>query len=167
MAVDDHVCPTCKRADDSEAISHDDFMRIVEVAESELRTKQDFFQRRTAEIGTYFYDLDDCTLKLDDLVFRIVPIGTFSNPYQSWLWAWANDEFPTVARDASARIKQLYDLTRWEVFASEGIPTSISDAQTLCALAIHILGAHGLYKLPGETLEEPILYLAVMDEVKA
>ena len=89
--------------------------------------------------------------------FPITAIGTHSAERQTWLWAWANDSCPSAAREASAAIKSLYDLTGFKVFDDIGIDASSGDAQDLSACAIHALGAIGLYRCPSEAT----LYLAV------
>ncbi len=33
---------------------------------------------------------------------RGAAIGTYSAAHQSWLWVWANEEFPPVAKESAA-----------------------------------------------------------------
>ena len=92
--------------------------------------------------------------------FETTLIGTYSSEYQSWLWAWANEDFPEVARAASRQIQALYDVTGFRVFLNEGIGASTEDAQDFTALAVHQLDAIGFFRCPSDEAG-PVLYLAV------
>jgi uncharacterized protein DUF6882 len=95
---------------------------------------------------------------IGDTRFGMTPIGTFSPEYQSWLWAWANEDFPEVARAASRRMQRLHAVTGFRVFLDNGIGASLADAWDFAALAVHQLGAIGVFRCPSVGTE---LYLAV------
>ena len=88
----------------------------------------------------------------------MTPIGTFSPEHQTWVWAWANEDFPLRARDDSRRIQKLHDVTGFRVFVSPGIGASAEDANDFIALAVHssMRSACSWCPSPG-----PVLYLAV------
>jgi hypothetical protein len=102
----------------------------------------------------------DGTLTIGGSVFGMTPIGTYSAAHDSWLWAWANEEFPAIARTASARIQSLHTVTGFRVFIDPGIKASSADVQDFTALAVHILGAIGFFRCPSDG---PVLYLAVRE----
>jgi hypothetical protein len=124
----------------------------------EIATLQRQFQHRIQDEGEWFYDLADCTLRIGNQSFPITPIGTHSTEHRSWLWGWANEEFPPHARDAARHLQSLHTLTGFRVFLSPGIGASASDAQDFVALAVHYLGAIGYFRVPAEG---PTLFLAV------
>ena len=138
-------------------MSDEEFFAFLDACRSELATLQPQFQERIRKGDRWSYDLADGTLRIGDESFPIVPIGTYSAEYESWLWAWANDDFPLSSRDASKRLQSLYTQTGFRVFIDQGIGASSSDAQDFAALAVHCLGAIGFYRVPGS----PTLYLAV------
>jgi hypothetical protein len=110
--------------------------------------------------------MNEASLAIGEMTFGVTPIGTYSPVYQTWLWAWANEDFPDVARAASRKIQGLYAVTGFRVFLNEGIEASRTDAQDFAALAVHQLNAIGFYRCPAEG-EGPLLYLAVHDhEIK-
>jgi hypothetical protein len=138
-------------------MSDDEFFAFLATCRDELVSLQAEFQQRINGRGQWFYDLSDCTLLIGDQSFPITPIGTYSAEYQSWLWAWANDEFPIKARDASKRLQSLHTLTGFQVFNEQGIGASSADAQDFAALAVHSLSAIGIFRTSGPSA----LYLAV------
>jgi len=57
--------------------------------------------------------------------------------YQTWLWAWANEEFPEAARAVSRQLQLLHSVTGFRVFINPGIEASAADAQDFAALSVH------------------------------
>ena len=102
----------------------------------------------------------DGSLTIGDTRFGMTPIGTYSTAYQSWLWAWANEEFPPAAKEAATRLRDLYAATGFRVFIGTGVRASPADAQDFVAMGIHQLGAIAMFKCPSD---EPVLYLAVFE----
>jgi hypothetical protein len=141
-------------------MSDEAFFAFLVACRDELTAKQVSFQRRIADAPRWHYEMADGSLVIGDTCFRMTPIGTFSPEYQSWLWAWANEDFPEVARAASRRIQALHALTGFRVFLDRGIGASAADAQDFAAMAVHQLGAIGFFRCPPDG-SGPALYLAV------
>jgi hypothetical protein len=140
------------------SMTDDQFFAFLTACRAELAEQQPRFIKRIEGTGRRHYEMADLTLTLGETQFSMTPIGTFSPEYQSWLWAWANQDFPPVAREASKRLQALHDITGFRVFIDPGIGASSTDAQDFAALAIHHLGAIGFFRCPSEG---PTLYLAV------
>lgn len=138
-------------------MSDEQFSAFLAACRDELAKLQPQFQRRIHGGGQWFYDLSDCTLRIGNHSFSMTPIGTHSPEHQSWLWAWANEEFPRRAREASEQLQTLQKITGFRVFTSPGIGASNNDAEDFAALAVHCLGAMGFFRVPGA----PTLFLAV------
>ena len=151
-------CPICRGLPVGHSLSDNDFFAFVEACRSELETKQEIFQQRIAGYDRWFYDLAENLLTVGTLRFRITAVGTFSSEYETWLWAWANPDYPENTREASRQIRSLFAITGFHVFTTEGIEASSADAQDFSAMAIHQLDSIGLFKCPSDG---PTLYLAV------
>ncbi|MBU6238026.1 MAG: hypothetical protein KGQ51_09355 [Planctomycetes bacterium] len=151
-------CPICRGFPVGNSFSDKEFSAFVDACRNELETKQEIFQKRIAGCDRWLYDLADNSLTLGTLRFRITAVGTFSPEYETWLWAWANPDYPATAREASRRIQSLYSITGFRVFTAEGIEATSADAQDFSAMAIHQLDSIGLFKSPSDG---PTLYLAV------
>jgi hypothetical protein len=139
-------------------MSDEEFFAFLAVCRDELADKQTRFQQRIAGAARWFYDMVDCSLTIGDERFPMTPVGTHSPEYQTWLWAWANEDFPPIAREASRRLQALHALTGFRVFLDPGIGASSADVQDFAALAVHQLGAIGFFRSPSDG---PTLYLAV------
>jgi len=139
-------------------MSDQEFTAFADACRSELSALQNAFLRQLKRGADWFYDLNDCTLRIGDQIFSMTPIGTYSSEYRTWLWAWANEEFPSQAREASMRIQQLHSLTGFAVFLNQGTKATPIEAQDLVAMAVRCLGAIGFFRTSGEA---PMLYLAV------
>ena len=157
---DSSQCPICHGLPVDGSMSDEEFFAFLGACRDELTVKQTGFQKLIAGAGRWDYDMSESTLTLDEMRFETTPIGTYSNEYQSWLWAWANEDFPEVARASSRQLQDLYAVTGFRVFLDEGIGASTADAQDFAALAVHQLGAIGFYRCPSEDAG-PVLYLAV------
>lgn len=139
-------------------MSDAEFFAFLDACREELADKQLQFQQRIAGVGSWTYDLRDCSLTIGSERFGVTPVGTHSLEYQTWLWAWANKDFPEAARTVSRQLQSLHTVTGFRVFIDEGIEASSADAQDFTALAVHQLGAIGFFR---EASDSPTLYLAV------
>ena len=139
-------------------MSDGEFFAFLTACRNELASKQAGFQQRIRGAAQWQYEMGDGSLTIGDTRFGMTPIGTFSSEYQSWLWAWANQDFPEEARADSRRIQGLHAVTGFRVFLDPGIEASSADAQDFAALAVHHLGAIGFFSCQSGG---PMLYLAV------
>jgi hypothetical protein len=141
-------------------MSDEAFFAFLAACRDELVTTQARFQRQIGDAPRWHYEMADGSLVIGGTCFHMTPIGTFSPEYQSWLWAWANEDFPEVARAASRRIRDLHAVTGFQLFLDRGIKASAADAQDFAAMAVHQLGAIGFFRCPSDA-PAPVLYLAV------
>jgi len=138
-------------------MSDEEFSAFLIECRSELASRQAGFQNRIKDCPKWFYDLKDCTLRMGDHLFPITPIGTYSSEYKTWLWAWANEDFPEKARETSKRLQELHTATGFQVFLDRGIAASLQDALDFSAMAARCVGAIGIFRVPGA----PELFFAV------
>jgi hypothetical protein len=155
---DSSTCPICRGLPVGGSMSDDEFFAFLAACREELAAKQARFQQRIAGAARWSYEMADCSLTIGYERFPMTPVGTHSPEYQTWLWAWANEDFPLVAREASRQLKSLHTLTGFRVFIDPGIEASSADAQDFAALAVHQLGAIGFFRSPSDG---PTLYFAV------
>jgi hypothetical protein len=155
---DSSTCPICRGLPVDGSMSDEEFFAFLAACRDELADKQARFLSRIAGASRWQYEMADGSLTIGDTRFGMTPIGTFSPEHQSWLWAWANEDFPEAARAASRRIQGLHAVTGFRVFLDPGIGASAADAQDFVAVAVHQLGAIGFFRCPSDG---PVLYLAV------
>jgi hypothetical protein len=135
------------------------FFAFLAACRDELAAKQSRFQERIAGAARWSYEMADGSLTIDAQRFGMTLIGSHSPEHQTWLWAWANEDFPPAAREASRQLQGLHAATGFRVFLDPGAPASAADAQDFTALAVHHLGAIGFFRSP--QAGGPTLYLAV------
>lgn len=140
------------------ALSDDEFADFLAACHKALLMKQNGFKQHIADADQWHYDMPSGRLQIGSQIFGMTPIGTYSSTYESWLWAWANDNFPPGARALASGIQALHGTTGFGVFLQPGISASASDVDDFVALAVHALGADGFFRC---TSNEPSLYLAV------
>jgi len=159
---DSSTCPICRGLPVDGSMTDEAFANLLDACREELALKQARFQERIAGARRWHYEMADASLVIGDIRFSMTPIGTYSAEYLTWLWAWANEDFPEVARAASRQIQELHAVTGFKVFINPGIEASRDDAQDFTALAVHQLGASAVFRCPAEG-KAPVLYLAVHD----
>ncbi len=157
---DSSRCELCNGKPVGDSLSDAEFGTFLAACREECAAKQRDFDKATQTASRWSYDMADQSLRIGDVVYRMTPIGTFSPAYKSWLWAWAKEDFPEAAREASAGIQVLYETTGFRVFVDPGINASAQDADDFVALAVHALGARAFFRCPSDG---PTLFLAVHD----
>ncbi len=155
---DSSNCPICRGLPVDGSMSDQAFEAFLESCLAELADKQARFNQRIAGESRWAYDLADCSLTVGTQRFRMTPVGTHSPQQQTWLWAWANEDYPAIAREASRQIQALFTVTGFRVFIEPGTDADRFDAQDFTAMAVHQLDAIGFYRLPSAG---PTLFLAV------
>ena len=139
------------------------FESFLETAVTEYIEKQDRFRRKTSVFPRWYIDMDSLTLTFEgdsgeSLVTSFVPVATYLPSSESWAWVWANDAWPTGAREKAASLKQLTQRTQYQIFSTAFFRAAPDDIDELCALAVKQLDASAIFKIKDE---EPWLFVAV------
>lgn len=129
-----------------------------------LAERVDAFERKQAGLTEEFglgtharwnYDQTTGRLVFSDADGRAVveadvtPIGTWSPAGPDFRWAWANASFQESARNRSARLRELYEVTDGlDCFHAEVFECEEQTAWQLAALAVAHLSAVGCYHAP-------------------
>jgi hypothetical protein len=159
---DSSNCEICRGQPVGGSMTDTAFFTFVDACRKEFAAKQARFVERIANAPDWNYELSDCSLTIGKQRFEVTVVGTFSAEYQTWLWGWANEDFPELAKERSRRIRDLADLTGFRVFSQPGIGASVDDAHDFAAMAIHQLDAIGLFRGSSKT---PELFLAVHERL--
>ncbi len=152
------TCPICQGLPAEGSMTDEAFFAFLAACRTELADKQSRFQQRVRSGAAWAYDMADCSLSIGRQRFGMTPIGTYSQQYGSWLWAWTNGDFPPLAREAARRLQSLHTITGFRVFLDEGISASLGDAEDFTALAVHALEAIAFFR---SISDGTTLYLAV------
>jgi len=139
-------------------------------AQAELDRKQDAL-RDAYGIGTYDrFVVDYVALSLEFFEREapraraaIIPVATHVPAKSSLKWAWANDQYPQSVRDAASRLRELTDLTGFEVFQSAIMECDESMAWEIAALSCKYMQAMGVYRIPHGHIHSYVLITEVRD----
>ena len=150
-------------------MSDEEFEAFLSSATEELSKKQESLKEQYAlgTCGRWWFDQRTETLQFfdeaDNLVIEadVVQIGSYSPKSNTWKWAWGNTSVLPGLRKKAEPLKELEDLTGFEIFGYEHA-FEIEDevmAWEFAAISVKHLGALGCYKAP--SADGPTLFLAI------
>lgn len=147
-------------------MNDDQFDEFVDSCYEELEMKQANLidQYNLGNYERYWLNGDERTLDfitndITEITFKINYIGTWSHKNNNWMWAWANESMSDQIRVESSKLKELKDLTGYEIFNNNGFECDELMSMELTAMAVHQLNAIGMYRIPGVRSH---LYVALM-----
>lgn len=86
------------------------------------------------------------------LAANFIPVGSFNEELESWMWAWANGGVTGELNKKAETIKVLEDKTGSEVFGSETFPVDENAAWEIAAMACDHYQGQGIFAAPIEGL---------------
>lgn len=120
------------------------------------------FKESSGGYSHWYYDLDEMTLELVNgnkkETFSIIPVGTYSTEYHSFLWSWANDDLPENTRSQAAKLKLLHSEFPFKALIQNGFKCSQNELDEILALSLYKLKGKVIFKIKDQ---EPWLFLCV------
>ncbi len=86
------------------------------------------------------------------LTANFVPVGSFHEDQQTWMWAWANGGVTGEIKEKAETIKTLKDKTGNEDFSTETVTADESTAWEFAAMACDHYQGQGVFAAPIEGL---------------
>lgn len=125
---------------------------------AELERKQEKF-RRDFGIDKYKrWDWDQATGQLvfsnkdvPAVIADFVFIGSVSTASNTWLWAWANFSLAENLRKQGLEVRETGERENFPHLAEARWSADEHDGWDMAAVAVHVLGAIGVYRTPGES----------------
>jgi hypothetical protein len=77
------------------------------------------------------------------------------------MWAWANEAFNDSLREKSSKLKQLAEITGFEIFENEMSDVEEDMIWEITGMAVHFLKAEGAYRGPANNT----LYFYLLNNV--
>lgn len=152
-------------------MNDEEFDRFASEAGDELGRKQDALTKsfRVGKWDDFAYDALSGRLEFKEKsgVVKVesdtLPLGSFSTKSGTWQWAWANKSTPPDARAASAKLKELAELTGMEVFRADTIEVDDGMAWELVAMCVKFLGAKGCYSMTADSKGTLRVFVAITE----
>lgn len=137
-----------------------EFDKFLDNCYEELKKKQALLFRdyNLGNYAEYWYDQTSGSIQFKnlgvvELEFIIVPIGSWSSNTNTWMWAWANQSIVEELRENSLQLKELASFTGFDIFKKETFEADESMAHELTSMAVHYLGAMGMYIVPANHIK--------------
>jgi len=92
-----------------------------------------------------------------ELNFRYVAIGTFSEKSNTWMWAWHKQSTLAKARKASEIIKEFGETHRFEKLTTGSFESDEFNAWEFAAIALELLGGIGAYRPVSDNLKKFVI----------
>lgn len=152
-------------------MTDEEFETFLDEANEQLRERQAFLSQ-TYSLGAmkrWWFEQETAKLQFFDRQDRlaveaeVVDIGSYSPKSSSWKWAWSNLSILPELRRKAEPLKQLQDITGFDLFGNEAAFSIDGEAMAwaLTAIAIRHLQAMGCYRAPSSSPEGPNTFLAI------
>jgi hypothetical protein len=149
-------------------MNDDQFQKYIDTCFEELEKKQ---QNLIDNFGFGSFDKYEHDFDKEELYFlnngkvevvaKIVPLGSFNSDSNTWMWAWANEAFPTELQLKSAQLKQLEEITGFEMFGNKMAEIEEDMTWEIAGMALNLLKFEGVYRGPANNTQ----YFYAMENV--
>ena len=114
----------------------------------------------------WFYNQSSETLRLysDDkeIYFKYIPVGTFSQKTNTWMWAWANEQSFEPRKFKTLKIKEFGEKKKYENLTNAHFDGDKYTGWELTSIAFDIIGGIGTYRVISDQLEK---YFLLTDQI--
>jgi len=141
-------------------MNDEEFEKYLDSCFEELEKKQDHLTAtyKMGEFDKFDFDFEKEEIHFSnngkiEVIVNIIPIGSYNKKSETWMWAWANEAFNDALRKKSLKLKELANITGFEMFENEMAEIEEDMAWEITGMAIHFLNSEGAYRGPAnETL---------------
>lgn len=121
----------------------------------------------TNNFANWFYNQSSETLRLynedsDEIYFKYIPVGTFSQKTKTWLWSWANENSVEIGKIETLKLKQFGQNNNYEKLINEHFEGDEFTGWELTAIAFDKIKAIGTYRVISDHLEKYFLLTEII-----
>ena len=146
-----------------------DYIEFANKSVEEFQEIQNEF-RETFKIDDYanwFYNQTTELLTFstgeDQINFRYIPIGTYSENSKTWMWAWRNEDSIERSKNETQKIREFGKDKQFPKLSKGHFESDKYDGWEFVAIAKKMLGGIGGYRVKSEHLE---IYFLVIEQVE-
>lgn len=111
--------------------------------------------------ANWFYNQSSETLRLysdnQELYFKYIPVGTFSQTTNTWMWAWANEDSVEPRKFRTFKIKEYGEKMSYDNLTIAHFNGDKYTGWELTSIAFDIIGGIGAYRVISDHLEKYFL----------
>lgn len=109
----------------------------------------------------WFYNQSNETLRLysnnKEVYFKYIPVGTFWQNTNTWMWAWANEDSVEPGKFRTLKVKEFGEKSNYVKLINAHFNGDKYTGWELTAIAFDILGGIGTYRVISDHLEKYFL----------
>ena len=121
------------------------------------------FSKEIDEYSKWFYSLDNLTIDFSNETksasYSIIPVGTYSKEYGTFLWGWANKGWSENTKNAAIVLKELHNEFGFNAFLQEGFSCKEEELDEILSLSLYGLNGMTIFKIKDE---DPWLFLCIV-----
>lgn len=99
----------------------------------------------------------------DQINFKYIPVGTYSEKTKTWMWAWENSDSIERAKKETLKIKNFGKNNQFEKLTKGHFKADKYDGWEFVAISNKLLGGIGGYRVKSEHLE---IYMLVKEQIE-
>ncbi|SFN92511.1 hypothetical protein SAMN05421594_4739 [Chryseobacterium oleae] len=131
---------------------------------------QDLFKKKFDIDGyeNWFYDSESELLRLynsdeDEIYFRYIPVGSYSQNKQTWMWSWFNENSIEKSKEKVLAVKEFGAKNQYEKLLEGTFTSDKFDAWEFTSICLDFLNGIGAYKVDSNDLDKFMVIMAVED----
>lgn len=151
-----------------ENMSKEQFGQMIRDCYREMEEKQEKLIQKYGvdKYAKCWFDFDTNMLKFYrgnkvGLELKAYALGTWTPSDGTWLWAWADPDFPQTVKEGQEKLKELYGNDKTGLFKSRGFVGNENKVYEAVSITLKQMNAMGVYKIDYKNSK---LYLAIMGE---
>lgn len=99
----------------------------------------------------------------DQINFRYVPIGTYSEKTETWMWSWQNSDSIESTKKETLAIRNFGENNQYDKLTKGHFESDKYDGWEFVAISNKLLGGIGGYRVKSDHLE---IYMLVKEQIK-
>lgn len=136
-------------------MNDEEFEKYLDSCIEELEKKQEYLSStyKLGEFEKFSFDFDNEEIHFSnngkvEVIANIIPIGSFNKKSETWMWGWANEAFNDSLREKSLKLKELAEITGFEMFENEMAEIEEDMAWEITGMSVNLLNSEGAYRGP-------------------
>ena len=144
------------------------YKKYAEKSCQNLTEFKDNFRKKydTDNYENWFYNQSSETLKLysenKEIYFKYIPVGTFSQKKNTWMWSWANESSVEPRKFQTLKVKEFGEKKKYENLTNDHFNGDNFTGWELTSIAFEIIGGIGTYRVISDNLEK---YFLLTEEI--
>ena len=145
-----------------------DYIEFVNKSVEEFQEVQNEFRERYKidDYANWYYNQATELLTFstgdDQINFRYIPVGTYSEKSKTWMWAWRNEDSIEKSKSQTNKIRDFGEENQFRKLSEGHFDSDNYEGWEFIAISKNLLGGIGGYRAKSDYLE---IYFLVIEQV--